>query len=280
MTSKLQFPFKKSIAKCPTGITGLDQITGGGLPKGRPTLVCGTAGSGKSVLATEFLVRGAMEFNEPGVFMAFEETAKELGDNVASFGFDLPALCASKKLFIDYVRVERSETKESGDYDLEGLFVRLGSAIDAVGAKRVVLDTIEVLFSGFANTSILRAEFRRLFSWLKSKGVTAVITAETGDGKLTRQGIEEYIADCVIVLDHRVEDQRSIRRLRVTKYRGTLHGTDEYPFLIGQTGLSILPLSSLKLDHPGNDGLRFPSIHRSYELARTLRRPRWDRRQL
>jgi circadian clock protein KaiC len=249
MTSKAKHLFKKGIAKCPTGITGLDQITDGGLPKGRPTLVCGTAGSGKSMLAMEFLVRGAIEFNEPGVFMAFEETARELGDNVASIGFDLPALCARKKLFIDYVRIERSEIQESGDYDLEGLFVRLGSAIDAVGAKRVVLDTIESLFSGFANTSILRAELRRLFRWLKSRGVTALITAETGDGRLTRQGIEEYVADCVIVLDHRVEDQRSIRRLRVTKYRGTLHGTDEYPFLIGQTGLSILPLSSLKLDH-------------------------------
>src|ERR1019366_3920869 len=229
--------------------TGLDQITEGGLPKGRPTLLCGTAGCGKTVLAMEFLVRGATEFNEPGVFMAFEETEKELGQNVASMGFDVPALCARKKLLVDHVRVERSEADETGDYDLEGLFIRLGNAIDSIHAKRVVLDTIESLFSGFANTTILRSELRRLFSWLKEKGVTAVITAETGDGRLTRHGIEEYVADCVILLDHRIEDQTSIRRLRVMKYRGTMHGTSEYPFLIGETGLSVLPLSSLKLEH-------------------------------
>ena len=240
---------KSGIPKCPTGIVGLDEITGGGLPTGRPTLLCGNAGCGKTVLAMEFLVRGANEFNEPGVFVAFEETDKDLSQNVASMGFNLPALCARKKLFLDYVRVERSEIQESGDYDLEGLFIRLGNAIDSVGAKRVVLDTIESLFSGFSNTSILRAELRRLFGWLKAKGVTAVITAESGDGKLTRHGIEEYVADCVILLDHRVEDQTSIRRMRVTKYRGTMLGTSEYPFLIGQTGISVLPLSSLKLEH-------------------------------
>jgi circadian clock protein KaiC len=239
----------KGIAKCPTGITGLDQITEGGLPKGRPTLLCGTAGAGKSVLAMEFLVRGATEFKEPGVFMAFEETDRDLRENVASLGFDLPGLCARKRLFLDNVRIERNEIEESGDYDLEGLFVRLENAIDEVGAKRVVLDTIESLFSGFANGNILRAEIRRLFRWLKAKGVTAVITAETGDGKLTRHGIEEYVADCVIMLDHRVEDQTSIRRLRVMKYRGSQHGTNEYPFLIGTTGVSVLPLSSLKLEH-------------------------------
>lgn len=240
---------RNGISKCLTGVTGLDQITEGGLPKGRPTLVCGSAGCGKTVLAMEFLVRGATEFNEPGVFMAFEETDKELSQNVASMGFDLPALCAHKKLFVDYVRVERSEIEESGEYDLEGLFIRLGNAIEAVGAKRVVLDTIESLFSGLANTNILRAELRRLFRWLKTKGVSAVITAETGEGKLTRHGIEEYVADCVILLDHRVEDQTSVRRLRVMKYRGTMHGTNEYPFLIGERGLSVLPLSSLKLEH-------------------------------
>jgi circadian clock protein KaiC len=240
---------KNGIAKCPTGIIGLDQITEGGLPKGRPTLLCGTAGCGKTVLAMEFLVRGATEFNEPGVFMAFEETDKELTQNVASMGFDLQALCARKKLFLDYVRVERSEIEETGEYDLEGLFIRLENAINAVGAKRVVLDTIESLFAGFSNTNILRSELRRLFRWLKAKGVSAVITAETGDGTLTRQGIEEYVADCVILLDHRVEDQSSIRRLRVIKYRGTVHGTSEYPFLIGESGLSVLPLSSLKLEH-------------------------------
>jgi circadian clock protein KaiC len=248
-TQQLKLAPKIGIAKCLTGITGLDQITEGGLPKGRPTLLCGPAGCGKTVLAMEFLVRGATEFNEPGVFMAFEETDKELGQNVASMGFDLPALCGKKKLFLDYVRVERSEIEEAGEYDLEGLFIRLGNAIEAVGAKRVVLDTIESLFSGFANTNILRAELRRLFRWLKTKGVSAVITAETGDGKLTRHGIEEYVADCVIMLDHRVEDQTSIRRLRVIKYRGTMHGTNEYPFLIGETGISVLPLSSLKLEH-------------------------------
>ncbi|HEX6824366.1 MAG TPA: circadian clock protein KaiC [Candidatus Sulfotelmatobacter sp.] len=239
----------RAIAKSPTGVTGLDEITEGGLPKGRPTLLCGSAGCGKTVLAMEFLVRGATEFNEPGVFMAFEETDHELTENVASMGFDLQALCNHKKLFLDYVRVERGEIEETGEYDLEGLFIRLEHAIHAVGAKRVVLDTIESLFSSFGNSGILRAELRRLFRWLKAKGVTAVITAESGDGKLTRNGIEEYVADCVILLDHRVEDQTSIRRLRVVKYRGTKHGTSEYPFLIGETGLSVLPLSSLKLEH-------------------------------
>src|ERR1035437_2186257 len=248
-THRLKLSPRNGIEKCTTGIIGLDQITGGGLPKGRPTLLCGTAGCGKTVLAMEFLVRGATEFNEPGVFMAFEETDKELTQNVASMGFDLPALCARKKLFLDYVRVERSEIEETGEYDLEGLFIRLENAINAVGAKRVVLDTIESLFAGFSNTNILRSEPRRLFRWLKTKGVTAVITAETGEGKLTRQVVEECFADCVILLDHRVEDQSSIRRLRVIKYRGTMHGTSEYPFLIGETGLSVLPLSSLKLEH-------------------------------
>ena len=237
------------IPKCPTGIAGLDQITEGGLPQGRPTLICGSAGCGKTILAMEFLVRGASEFNEPGVFMSFEETDKELAQNVRSMGFDLAALIARKKLYMDYVRVERSEIEESGAYDLEGLFIRLGTAIDAVGAKRVVLDTIESLFSGFANTRLLRAELRRLFTWLKARGVTSVITAESGEGRLTREGIEEFVADCVILLDHRVEEQTSIRRLRVVKYRGTLHGTSEYPFLIGRTGFSVMPLSSLKLDH-------------------------------
>lgn len=240
---------RKAISKSPTGITGLDQITEGGLPKGRPTLICGSAGCGKTVLAMEFLVRGATEFSEPGVFMAFEETEKELSQNVASMGFDLHALCAHRKLRIDYVRVERSEIEETGDYDLEGLFVRLDSAIKAVGAKRVVLDTIETLFSSFSNTTILRAELRRLFRWLKSKGVTALITAETGNGTLTRHGLEEYVADCVIFLDHRIEEQNAIRRMRVIKYRGSSHGVDEYPFLIGRSGLSVLPLSGLRLEY-------------------------------
>jgi circadian clock protein KaiC len=239
----------RGIEKCPTGIAGLDRITEGGLPSGRPTLICGSAGCGKTVLAMEFLVRGAIEFGEPGVFMSFEETSQELAQNVASLGFNLPALCARKKLRMDYVRVERSEILESGAFDLEGLFIRLGTAIDEIGAKRVVLDSIETLFCGFANTQILRAELRRLFTWLKTKGVTAVITAESGDGRVTRDGIEEYVADCVIMLDHRVEDENSVRRMRIVKYRGSVHGTSEYPFLIGRTGFSIMPLSSLTLDH-------------------------------
>jgi circadian clock protein KaiC len=239
---------REEIRKSPTGIVGLDQITGGGLPQGRPTLLCGSTGCGKTMLAMEFLVRGATEFNEHGVFVSFEETDKELSQNVGSMGFDLPGLCARKKLFMDSVRVERSKIEQSGEYDLGGLFIRLQYAIDAVGAKRVVLDTIETLFSGFAD-NVLRAELRRLFQWLKEKGVTAVITAEIGKGTLSRNGIEEYVADCVILLDHRVEDQASIRRLRIIKYRGTLHGTSEYPFLIGANGISVVPLSSLKLEH-------------------------------
>jgi circadian clock protein KaiC len=242
----------RGISKCPTGIKGLDQIAEGGLPKGRPTLVCGSAGCGKTMLAVEFLVRGAMEFGEPGVFMSFEETSQELTRNVASLGFNLAALCAQKKLRMDFVRVQRSEIQEAGVFDLDGLFIRLGTAIDEVGAKRVVLDTIENLFDGFSNTQILRAELRRLFAWLKAKGVTAVITAESGSGKLTRDGIEEYVADCVIMLDHRVEEETSVRRLRIVKYRGSIHGTSEYPFLIGKTGFSVMPLSSLTLDHPAS----------------------------
>ncbi|MDO8413527.1 MAG: circadian clock protein KaiC, partial [Gallionellaceae bacterium] len=238
-----------SLPKAPTGIQGLDEITGGGLPKGRPTLVCGSAGCGKTLLAMEFLVRGATEFNEPGVFMAFEETAKDLTQNVASLGFDLNDLIARKKMVLDFVYIERSEIEETGEYDLEGLFIRLGLAIDSIGAKRVVLDTIESLFAGLPNPLILRAELRRLFRWLKDKGVTAVITGERGDETLTRQGLEEYVSDCVIVLDHRVTDQASSRRLRVVKYRGSTHGTNEYPFLIDEDGISVLPVTSLGLQH-------------------------------
>ena len=195
----------------------------------------------------EFLVSGATRFNEPGVFVAFEETAEELSKNVASLGFDLQALVAKKKLAVDYVYVERSEIEETGEYDLEGLFVRLGHAIDSIGAKRVVLDTIEVLFAGLPNPAILRAELRRLFRWLKDKGVTAIITGERGEHSLTRHGLEEYVADCVILLDHRVTDQISTRRLRVVKYRGSAHGTNEYPFLIDEHGISVLPITSLGL---------------------------------
>ena len=243
----------RRLPKCPTGIRGLDEITGGGLPKGRPTLVCGGAGSGKTLLAMEFLVRGVMRYDEPGVFMAFEETAEELTQNVRSLGFDLDDLADRKKILVDYVRLERSEIEETGEYDLEGLFVRLGYAIDSLGAKRVVLDTIETLFGGLSQTAILRAELRRLFRWLKDKGVTAVITGERGEGTLTRQGLEEYVSDCVIVLDHRATEQVSTRRLRIVKYRGSAHGTNEYPFLIDEDGFSVLPITSLGLEHDASD---------------------------
>ncbi len=239
----------QQLAKAPTGIPGLDEITDGGLPAGRPTLVCGDAGCGKTLLGMEFLVRGATQFGEPGVFLAFEETAEELTQNVASLGFDLAALVERKQLALDYVHIDPAEIEEAGDFDLQGLFIRLGYAIDAIGAKRVVLDTIETLFAGLPNPLILRAELRRLFRWLKDKGVTAIITGERGDGLLTRQGLEEYVSDCVIVLDHRAHDLISTRRLRVLKYRGSTHGTNEYPFLIDAEGISVLPVTSLGLDH-------------------------------
>lgn len=237
------------LEKSPTGISGLDEITNGGFPTGRPTLVCGGAGSGKTLLAMEFLVRGGLEFDEPGVFMAFEETPEELTMNVASLGFDLDELSASGRLLIDHVRIERSEIEETGEYDLQGLFIRLEHAIDTIGAKRVALDTIETLFSGLSNLTIVRSELRRLFRWLKEKGMTTVITAEQGLGSLTRHGLEEYVSDCVIFLDHRVSNQVSTRRLRIVKYRGSTHGTNEFPFLISETGISVLPITSLGLDH-------------------------------
>lgn len=238
---------RTQLPKSKTGIQGLDEITGGGLPKGRPTLICGGAGCGKTLLAMEFLVRGATQFNEPGVFMAFEENAKDLTKNVSSLGFDLKDLAAHKKIVLDSVYVGDSQIESSGEFDLEGLFIRLGHAIDSIGAKRVVLDTIESLFSSLPNQHILRAELHRLFRWLKEKGVTTIITGERGDGTLTRYGLEEYVSDCVIVLDHRVSDQVSSRRLRVVKYRGSTHGTNEYPFLIDEDGISVLPVTSLGL---------------------------------
>jgi circadian clock protein KaiC len=237
------------LEKTPTGIPGFDEISEGGLPKGRTTIVCGGAGCGKTMFGIEFLVRGAQEFNEPGVLMAFEETPEDIARNVASLGFDIEALANQKKLFLDFISVEPHEIQESGDYDLEGLFIRLQCAVDAVGAKRVMFDTLEALFSGFKNPGILRAEFRRLFRWLKDRGLTTVITAERGEGTLTRHGLEEYVSDCVILLDHRIKDQISARRLRIVKYRGTKHGADEYPFLIDERGMSILPLTSLQLQH-------------------------------
>lgn len=243
----------RALPKARTGIAGLDEITNGGLPSGRPTLVCGSAGCGKTLLAMEFLVRGATQFHEPGVFMAFEESTEELTQNVRSLGFDLNRLVKQKKLVLDFVRVERNEIEETGEYDLEGLFIRLNAAIESIGAKRVVLDTIEALFSGLQNEGILRAELRRLFRWLKDKGVTAVITGERGDGTLTRRGLEEYVSDCVVLLDHRVVDQVSTRRMRIVKYRGTTHGTNEYPFLIDEDGFSVLPITSLGLQHEVSD---------------------------
>jgi circadian clock protein KaiC len=243
-------PSATILNKSPTGIEGLDEITSGGLPTGRASLICGAAGCGKTMLAIEFLVRGATQFNEPGVFMMFEENASELSANVVSLGFDLEALQTQKLIVLDHVHIERSEIEVTGEYDLEGLFIRLGHAIDSIGAKRVVLDTVEALFAGLQNHAVLRAELRRLFRWLKDRGVTAVITGEKGDGaSITRYGLEEYVADCVIILDQRIVEQISTRRLRVLKYRGTAHGMNEYPFLIGSHGFSVLPITSLQLDH-------------------------------
>jgi circadian clock protein KaiC len=239
----------RSLPKAPTGIAGLDEITQGGLPRGRPTLVCGAAGCGKTLLAMEFLVRGATQFGEHGAYITFEETEEELAANVRSLGHDVESLVAQGKLAFDHIHIERQEIEEAGDYDLEGLFLRIGLAIDSVGAQRIVLDTIESLFSGLSNPALLRAELRRLFRWLKDRGVTAVITGERGDGALTRQGLEEYVSDCVLLLDHRLQQQVSTRRLRVVKYRGTSHGTNEYPFLIGDRGISVLPVTSLGLAH-------------------------------
>ncbi|MCF2445430.1 circadian clock protein KaiC [Dyadobacter sp. CY345] len=239
----------KLLPKSPTGIVGFDKITEGGLPKDRPTLVCGGAGCGKTLFSMEFIVRGAMEFGEPGVFMAFEEKADELAVNVASLGFDLEKLQEDKLVKLDHVYIERSEIEETGEYDLDGIFIRLGHAIDSIGAKRVVLDTIENLFASLNNQAIIRAELRRLFQWLKSKNVTTIITGEKGDGTYTRHGLEEYVSDCVILLDHRVTNQISTRLLRIVKYRGSVHGTNEYPFLIDQNGISVLPVTSLTLNH-------------------------------
>jgi circadian clock protein KaiC len=238
----------KGIKKTRTGIKGFDDITLGGLPEGRTSLVCGGPGCGKTLFASEFIVKGATMFNEPGVFMTFEEKVEELAENVRSLGFDLMQLQKDKKVRLDYVAIERSEIEETGEYDLDGLFIRLDHAINSIGAKRVVLDTVENLFSGLTNEGILRAELRRLFQWLKNKNVTAVITAEKGEGALTRHGLEEYVSDCVVLLDHRVIDQISTRRLRVIKYRGSVHGTNEYPFLIDEDGLSVLPVTSIRLD--------------------------------
>jgi circadian clock protein KaiC len=241
---------QRGLQKSPTGINGLDEITNGGLPSQRPTLICGGAGCGKTLMSIEFIIRGALEFGEPGVFMAFEEKAEELSTNVASLGFDLEQLIQDKLIRVDHVHIERSEIEETGEYDLDGLFIRLSHAIDSIGAKRVVLDTIENLFSGLDNQTILRSELRRLFHWLKEKGVTTIITGERGESSLTRQGLEEYVSDCVILLENRISNQISTRLLRIVKYRGSMHGTNEYPFLIDEEGISVLPVTSLKLNAP------------------------------
>ena len=245
-------PRERSLPKCPTGIAGFDEITLGGLPRGRPSLICGGAGCGKTLFGIEFLARGAQQFGEPGVCISFEETAEDLAQNSISLGFDLKALEQAKMLVVDHIHVDKSEITETGEYDLEGLFIRAGSAIDSIGAKRVLLDTPEALF-GSLDEGILRAELHRLFQWLKNKGVTAVITGERGEGTLTRHGIEEYVSDCVILLDHRLQNSIVTRRLRVLKYRGSMHGTNEYPFLIGQKGISVLPVTSLGLEHKISD---------------------------
>jgi circadian clock protein KaiC len=241
--------FRIPLPKTPTGIEGLDEVTGGGLPKGRTTLVCGSPGCGKTLLAMEFLVHGALQYDEPGVCMEFEEAPEKLTANVRSLGLDLSGLAKRKKLLVDHVLVERNEIEETGEYNLEGLFIRLGHAVDAIKAKRVVLDSIETLFAGLSDAAVLRAELRRLFRWLDDRKLTAIVTGERGNGTLTRHGLEEYIADCVILLDHRVNEQISTRRLRIVKYRGSAHGTDEYPYMIDDEGISVLPITSLALAH-------------------------------
>jgi circadian clock protein KaiC len=238
-----------TLPKTHSGIAGLDEITYGGLPQGRPTLICGGPGAGKSLFALTFLAEGALKYGEPGVFMCFEENEEDLAHNVASLGYDLPKMTKDKKIVVDYVHIDRSEIEETGEYTLDGLFVRLDHAIKSIGAKRVVLDTIETLFSNLSNSNLLRGELRRLFRWLKDQGVTAVITAERGDGMLTRHGLEEYVSDCVITLDQRVAEQIATRRIRVVKYRGSTHGTNEYPFVIETQGISVLPVTSIGLDH-------------------------------
>jgi len=252
-TRKSSQSLDRALPKCPTGIAGFDEITLGGLPRGRPSLICGGAGCGKTLFGIEFLARGAQDFGEPGVCISFEETAEDLAQNAVSLGFDLKALERANKLVIDYIHIDKSEIAETGEYDLEGLFIRIGSAIDSIGAKRVLLDTPEALFGGLNDEGVLRSELRRLFRWLKDKGVTSVITGEKGEGTLTRHGIEEYVSDCVVLLDHRLQSGVVTRRMRVLKYRGSMHGTNEYPFLIGRQGISVLPITSLGLSHKISD---------------------------
>ena len=243
-------PRAAKLEKCPTGIHGLDEITAGGLPRGRPTLVCGDAGSGKTILGMQFLVRGITEFNETGVFIAFEENAQDLAINMVSMGVDVGRLCAENKLAVDWVHLSPAEIEEAGEYDLEGLFIRIQCAIERVHARRIVLDSIEALFSTLRDQTTLRSELQRLFNWLKERQLTAIVTGERGDGRLTRHGLEEYVADCVISLDHEVVNQVSTRHVRVVKYRGSVHGANQYPFLIGKSGFSVFPITSLGLECP------------------------------
>ncbi len=256
--------------KCPTGIKGFDEITEGGLPKNRITLICGNTGCGKTLLGIDFLINGATNYHEPGIFMSFEETEDELYKNVASLNLDLHGLVARKKILIEYVLLERRDIQESGEFNLEGLFIRLEHAIDAIGAKRVVLDSIESLFAGVTDAGILRLEIKRLFRWLKDKQVTAIITGELGQGSYTRHGLEEYISDCIILLDNRVREQISTRRIRVIKYRGSNHGTNEYPFVIDKDGLSVIPITSAGLDQPGTNkrvSTGIPSLDKMFKGA-------------
>jgi circadian clock protein KaiC len=237
--------------KCPTGIKGFDEITEGGLPKNRTTLFSGSTGTGKTLLGIDFLINGAIRYDERGVFMSFEETEHELYEDVASLNLNLQKLVSQKKILLDHVLLERRDIQEKGDFNLEGLFIRLEHAIDSIGAKRVVLDSIESVFAGVTDAGILRLEIKRLFRWLKEKQVTAIITGELAQGSFTRHGLEEYISDCIILLDNRVREQISTRRIRVIKYRGSNHGTNEYPFVIDKGGLSVIPITSAGLDQPG-----------------------------
>ncbi len=240
------------IKKCHTGISGFDEITFGGLPQGRPTLITGGAGSGKTMFAMEFIVNGATDYNEPGVYISFEEGTTDLEKNFASVGFDLKQLIADGRIIIEHIPLNRADYQETGEFDLDGLFIRLNAHVQKIGAKRIALDTIEVLFSTFSEHTIIRSELQRLFGWFKDKGLTAVITGEKGDGTLTRYGLEEYVADCVIFLDNRIENQIATRRLRIIKYRGSMHGLDEYPYLIDADGVSVLPTSSTGLLAPAS----------------------------
>jgi circadian clock protein KaiC len=256
MTIMTRTPKKKNVSqskhleKCLTGIKGLDEVTEGGFPKNKTTLVSGGAGSGKTLLGIDFLIKGASDFNEPGVFMSFEETAEDLYQDVASLSLDLSGLVSRKKIHIEHVILDRKDIREA-DFNLEGVLVRLEHAIDSIGAKRVVLDSIESPFAGIADAGILRIEIKRLFKWLKDKHVTAIVTGEPMHGSYTRHGLEEFVSDCIILLDDRVKEQIAIRRLRVIKYRGSNHGTNEYPFVIDKLGLSVIPITSAGLDQPG-----------------------------